>query len=206
MAYEVDGGAVMQVTFEGDLMGQQVMTTFSYIFESEAPVDGVQAISIMQTDVNTAVTGLYAKYRAAICSAVNNLRQVYQWVTPVRYAAVTLIPTVRTGSIVTEPLPANVCAVITRQGDLAKRTDISNLHIPGLPIAAVADGYIDGAHAAKLQELIEIALAEAVVGFGTLMKPVAFHRSAPALSSVLRTGYVQDTSRVLRRRTVRVGS
>lgn len=206
MAYEIVGPAVLQVTFEGLLYGQQVMTVMNYLYDDTVPIDGPDAILAAREFVNTAGTGLYAAYRTCLSEDVTFLMQHYQWITPQRYAYVTFIPAAREGVIASPAGTANIAAVVTRRGQLAARDQISNLHLPGVPQGSVTNGLLSVGLLDDLDTFGETSLEPLPNGAFLEMVPVAFKRSAPANSRRLYTSYPQATARDMRRRTVRVGS
>lgn len=207
MAYEVDNLAIMSIAFEGLLFGQQTITTMHYQFvAATGPVDGTTAISVARTKVNTAGSGLYPNYTACISRDVQNLRQYYQWITPTRYAYVEFVPTSDTGEVDEDCIAPNLAYVLTRRGQLATRSNISNLHLPGVVASAVDGGYVTEGQRANLGQFGQASVNNIdLAGLGTLI-PVAFHRANSAISAQLFTYYPAFTIRELRRRTVGLGS
>lgn len=206
MAYEIVGPAVLQVTFEGLLYGQQVMTVMSYMYDDTVPIDGPDAILAAREDINLTGTGLYALYRECLSEDVMFLMQHYQWITPTRYAYVTFIPTAREGVIPSPAALSNTACVVTRRGQVAARDQISNLHLPGLPAAVITSGLLSEAQLDRMDAFGEESLSPLDNGAFLSLFPVAFKRSAPENSRRLFTQYPQATARDMRRRTVRVGS
>lgn len=207
MGYPVLPNSIFQITFEGSLYGQQVMTVMTYRFAAPADGDGPTITTYMKDYVNTALTGLYATYRACLSVDVVDLVQYYQWITPTRYAYDFLVPTARTGAIAQPAGAANLAQVVTRRGELAQRDNISNLHLPGIPQSVYEAGIItDGGHLDLLSTFVNTSTAQPSPAAGQTLYPSAFKRSSPADSAVLVTGIVGLTVRDMRRRTVGVGT
>lgn len=207
MAYNVGDGAILQVTFEGSLFGQQVMNVFSFRMRDTSTVlmDGAAAIALAQSAVNFATTGLYSRWRQCVSVNVVGIIQTYQWIAPLRYRAMTLIPTARTGAA-GECLAPNLGTTITRTSEQADRRGVSNTHIPGLPTTMVEGGIVNADLVDNLNALVTAALEPMVLPFGHTLVPVAYHKAEPEDSRQLTTGYAHNTSRDMRRRTVGVGS
>lgn len=201
----VQPNTVFSVTFEGDFLGQQVMTVLNYSYLGEASVPHADAVAALQELIESP-DGVYSDYLDCIPVNVTNLFIRYQRITPVRYAQEVVIPTVRIGN---RPAAqqANIATVVTRQAEQAGRGFVSNLHLPGGAEGDLDGGYLTEALIALVQIFAEESTRTVNVGAGGgKLVPVAFKRSNPNASPQLVASYVQDTARVMRRRTVRVGS
>jgi hypothetical protein len=100
-----------------------------------------------------------------------------------------------------------VAAVITKRTAFAGRWAVGSFHLGGLPQNAYVNGTLEptfktsvGLVAAQLLEDITIAIVGGVYE-PVIVHPVAAHDG----STVLRETDVQDTLRVMRRRTVGLG-
>ena len=207
MAYLVDNLAIMNVTFEGLLFQQQVMTSFHYqLTGATAPLDGGTLIGEMITKINTATTGLYDNWRNCIAADVVNVRQYFQWITPTRYAYTENVPAVAHGAMEEDCLTPNLAYVVTRRGELATRSNISNLHLPGVVNVGGNGGYVSDPLLSLLTEFGFAACQQLSMSSGATMLPVAFHRANSAISAVMTRAYPQLTLREMRRRTVGLGS
>lgn len=206
MGYAVAAGSVIAISAEGTLHGQQVMTTFHYKENSliEIP-DGRLAAIEMLTKIHLA-GGLAELYLACMSQAVNNVEWYAQWITPTRFAYIAWSGLPAQGTILEESMPPNVAQVATRRGDRANRHNISNLHLPGVPVPSVVDGRLNAIQADRLQQLATESCDPITLVTGNEMVPVAFWRGNPFSSAQVVEGYPQDTTRVMRRRTVGLGS
>lgn len=204
--YSVAGKATLQIVFRGFLDGQEVITTMSYNRRAATPhADGGALLTNYLNKVIEAGE-VFGKYIAAISSGVTDIGVFGQWTDPTRYAYKYANNAVTAGAIAGACMPSNVAACVTRRGDLAVRSNISNLHLPGLPVAAVTDSIISPAHMVLLLDFANQSLAPLIEDDGDIADPVAYHRAEPDVSAVLVDAYAHNISRVQRRRTVGVGS
>lgn len=203
MAYAIETGFVLQLTFVGDLFGQQVMTTFHYRYVGAIQADG--AAYAYTVAASTAGLGkLYDDWKSAVSVDVQNVVVWSQWIYPVRYRKVIYVPAAQTGAL-TAAATANVAGVITGYADEANRRGVSNKHLPGVPVAEMAVGELSLAYKGNLGDLGDEMTRNIVIGADAL-RPVIYHRAAPPDSYVI-TGYgVNPYVRVERRRTLRLGS
>lgn len=208
MAYPINVGAVAEFTVEGRLQNQQVMNVFHYVLEGDpvTPIaDGRAAMvtALEQLEANNDLLDLYTK---AVSQDYEEIYLYGQWITPTRYAYVQGFSGPTSGTIATPSLPANVAGTIVRRGDLANRNNISTTHIPGVPNDATLGGEITPAQRNLYNDLLTVMLRTIAVGGAKTLVPCAFNRQSPAGSAKLTEGYINTTARVMRRRTVGVGS
>lgn len=132
----------------------------------------------------------------------------FQIIYPTRYAYVRGVGFTGTGSVVGGTLPQNVAAVITLRSDLSGRNQISNKHIGGVPATFTENGEVT-TDAIEDYQLVQAALLSTVnVGDAPdtfALIPVIYHKGGLTTSDTLVTGSVQNTIRVMRRRTVGLG-
>jgi len=209
MPYEVPSGARLLITFEGIHMGQQVMTTTCWRVTSFGPVpDGSAMLEAVYTAI-TAAGKLYPTWRDCLSEEVTGIKMKLQWVQPVRYAHRQFDVTPNTGDVVGVSMPSNVAAVITRRTDGVGPGQFGNLHMPGVPRTFISDGYLT-----TDATLVYAAFAvEAITGFSATagadtadFKPEPYSQTAPLVENPYTTYAIQDTSRVERRRSIRLGS
>lgn len=204
-------GDIMQLTYEGRLCGQQVMTRYDYRIDAIAGVpeplgDFWAALSAI---VNTAVTGLFPKYRAAMPTNWSEFAQIYQRIYPTRSPAATTTQ-VAIGALAPSQAP-NTCSAIVKYTDFVGRRGRGSWRMPTPDIGAVATNGIFNAP--------YVALLAAVAGAGITphtflvntstytITPVLVHgpNIVPVATALVGFG-VKTTTRVQQRRTVGVGS
>lgn len=205
MAYSVAAGSILEQRFVGQHNGQTVMSVLHYKFTSGSAITDGRAAAVNINALTQAATGFYFQWIGVCSQELLDVRIVSQWITPARYTAVVTIPAIVQGGVAAPAFPQNVSIAITKTADQASRHARGTLHMPAVPIPYVDAGMINGAgeiaYAACRNEMFETI----VLGTGQTMTPVIFNRANPDLSIINTGGIIQDTARVMRRRTVRVG-
>ena len=206
MAYEIVPDSILQLSFEGRVYSQQIMTVLSYRLISETPIpDGAASADAFLSNA-IAAGGIYRLWLDCLSQNAIDCDAYAQWITPTRYAYRAAGAGNTVGTMGFDCISPNYSAGITRRGELANRHSISNLHMPAVPDTGVQQGLLMPVYEAPLEIFKEKSLEGFTLGFGAELLPVAFNRSAPSTSIVLVEGFVQNTARVMRRRTVGVGS
>lgn len=206
MAYPITSLSILQVVFEGKHDGQQVISVMSYIYDdlTTKPDGRAEIVSVLSQVM--APDGLYEKYIACVSVDVSDIRCYGQFITPIRYAYVRAVGDGVSGANAGPCLPSNTAQVVSRRGDLADRANISDIHLPGVPVGAVISSELTGPQLTLLQSFGTASVQPYVSATGGNYQPVAFHRESPVLSRKLTESFPQDTVRVMRRRTVGLGA
>jgi len=194
------------VTADMRLFGQRLLNTWCYYVANQ---------SNSTTSWSTVIGELFTIHTAAL-GLIQNLVDVlpgncqiqtvnYQVIHPTRYA-VDKRTFVQAGDLADATIP-NCAAVITRRGDLGSRDNVSALHVPlGADALNVSSGLLETDYLTAIGNLVASCSAGVTTTTGTqVLRPIIFHRSAPTVITPITDAFVQDTSRVMRRRTVRVG-
>lgn len=204
-------GDIVAVTFETFFNGQQCLNTFHYRYDLDSGTteDASIAIAALASRLN-GVNQLFPSYAACLVAMAGEIKTYMQVIFSVRYIKNIVDNDHDVGQLEETPLPQNLAGVITLRGDFAGRMNIGNKHITGIPVIYVEEGIIQPDMLALYTNLASAATekqSEIVVGTNTFsFTPVIFHRANPLDSAVITNFIVQDTVRVMRRRTVRVGS
>ncbi|AXH78904.1 MAG: hypothetical protein [Circular genetic element sp.] len=111
------------------------------------------------------------------------------------------------GSVVGGQFPQNVQLGLTKVGTVADRHGVGQVQVPGIHGGLVADGQVSPAGQAWLNLLKNTLVKSFIPGGGNPLQlvPCILNRAAPLLSQIVAASRIQLTSRVARRRTVRVG-
>lgn len=207
MAYGIAAGSIMAVSAVGTMNGQETITTVHYRYANLTGTipDGRAAIMTVLAAIRLP-DGWFSKYLDCMSSTVKNVQLYGQWITNTRYAYATDGEPALDGDIAGDAMPQNVAMVVTRRGDLADRHNISTLHLPGVPLDFVVNGNLTDDAIAALEEFANATLQDFVLISGQELKPCAFRRSDPPVSRMLTEAFAQRTVRVMRRRTVGLGS
>lgn len=202
-------GSIILTTFRMTYCNQRLMNTFHWRLTANSgglTVEGVA--NQLNAYFGTATTGLYDLHCALRdVQCVLDDAQI-QFIHPQRFVALGYVlnkpGTAPVGEIGME-VP-NVACVLTRRAVVGTRRGVSSLHIPiGLSAAQVDEGTIDPAAQTKIAAIGNSILNTGAVGNGVSVEPVIYHRGAEPVYDVIGSFIVQDTLRVMRRRTVRVG-
>jgi len=208
MAYPIEEGDLILVTMEGRLVNQQVLTTFPYRVKIGSPssADGYAWLGQLLTQLK-ADDELGGKYRLCMSNDVKELRLKAQKIHPQRYAFRESYFATPEGEVAEDVLPPNSAVVITKKGEAAGRLERGNLHCYGIPKGFITDGQLNGTGIAAYSDLVtEILKTQLVGGDLVEIEPIIFHRAVPSASRTAVHATVQDTLRVMRRRTVGQGS
>jgi len=206
VAYLVPDRALLQLQFEGRLFGQQVMTVMTYRMTPGFDEEGPNLITEVEGLVKAA-GGLFEKWTDCLSEDVVDITRTYQWIKPTRYAFETFVDDpVATGGIALPALPPNESQAVTRRAFLAGRKMTSTLKLPGLPIDKVVGGFLVddqltrlGIFGTKSCEIINLVS-------GATLYPTPFGGAGWDETETLTLNYAHNTSRVMRRRTVRLGN
>lgn len=206
MAYDVTNGAIMQMQFEGKLYNQQVMTVMTYQYQGTATEEGGNVINEVE-GVVTGVGGLWTKWLDCMSEDVQGCFRTYQWVNPARYAyQIRGIDTPSFGGIaLTCPTP-NISQAVVRRTELAGRTEVSTLKLPGVPADRIAGGLLLEPQLTVLYDFGAKSIEQIDLTSGSKMVPVPYHRAAPSLVNPLIFHYPDNEVRTMHRRRVGLGS
>lgn len=193
-------------TIVGRLCGQRTMNTFLYrVSACEADTEQSDFFTALNASMNAA--GGVAQRMKGCCPA--NWRHVESWyqvISPVRFRKLAY-PVDAAGLFASTALTPNVQASITRTGDRSGRKYIGGTRIPiGSDSFSTADGMITPELKAALTALTD-SMKLNIITAGTVATyiPQLGIPKPPALSYDLYDCFAQDTTRVIRRRTVGLG-
>lgn len=207
---DVQLGDVVSVDFLYTFNGQRLINTFAYEVD-EPPTDptswddGYDGIVTMVSEVG----GLKAALKAVMSNEVQFDAIRVQVVAPFRlvYHKQDLF---EFGDVDNPPLPQNVASSLERYGAGAGRRNVGRIQIPGLTINDVEDGKTNVVYRLLVDEVgQEMTLPRTgTVGLGSHIRPVLINRDEDGviIGTTPVIGYrIQDTVRVMRRRTVGLG-
>ncbi len=207
MAIPLSVGDVLEVSFEGRLAGQQVMCLHHYKVREGEQADFDNWVQTSFGPWLEDAGHPYNLFVNAISSAVDALGIFVQIIFPQRRRYVSYTPLDTAGLLGPAALPPNDGAAVIKRGDLARRDNIGVMHVPGIPVVDVTDGIISAPQVGRLQALADsLALVYEPGGGQPVMDPILFHREEPPSGARVTAGFAADTIRVMRRRTVGLGS
>lgn len=207
MAYLINSGAVLQVALIGKHENQQVMTVLHYRASCAEPIaDGAAAANAAFSLMN--VNGeIVDKWRECLSAQVVGLRAQVQWVAPTRYAFIPREIAPGEGEVPGDAYPVNMSIAITRRTEFAGRGEVGTIHMPGVPMDFVINGALQiggetlyNGFGVKALKVYDDTLN------GIEYYPIHWKRSAPADAKQLVSYSIKPETRVMRRRTVGLGS
>jgi len=204
-------GAIFSVTFDGRCFGQQVMNKFYYkVGVTSAGPDPFAALFEALDAQLSVVLGMYTRYRLMLPSNWDATINRYQVLSPDRLVAFDVDKVGLHGTNTFETLTANVAACITRRGSFANRHNIASTHILRTEDAAfITDGKLTALAKGALSLFkghLTTSLDIATDSGDTNLIPVIFNKNIPADSVPVTSTLTQETVRVMRRRTLGIGS
>lgn len=204
MAYVINNGAVLQLIINYQYCGQTCLNVTNWKM-SGAPsgVDGRTTLTNFLGAVNN-LGGMQPHLAAALVDSVSFRDVSAQWIAPTRYAYITQPPSAAAGLLANDGLPPNVALALERANDDAGKINRGDLHIGGISTLHVADGLSTGQAALDFDSFLS-DIVTPVTLFDLVFTPVTNHRADPTLGKTLLYSRIQDTSRILRRRTVGLG-
>jgi hypothetical protein len=209
MAYVIEEGALLQVTFEGRHENQQVMSVFTFKRTDQTGdiPDGAAAINAMWTML-VGPTGLYTKWTNCLSEKVTDIRARLQWIRLSRFAYIQKISDVTTqGFVPGNCMPVNTSVAITKRTQNAGRDQVGTIHMPGVPTIFVNDGRVSAQGLILYDDLgTAMRVVHVLSNPSITLTPVLFDKSTPEDSQPIANHTVQPFVRVMRRRTVGLGS
>jgi len=193
------------LTFVGSLLNQRTMTQMVYRVKTYHAGDTIGDICNQLISGVKIINLLMDKYLACMPGNYTLVAIWAQQIALSRYAKVTSVEA-EAGTAGQPANTANVAAVVTRRAVEAGRFAVSNLHLP----APTTDSWIeDGMLTADAKTALTAFGVESVnnitLSGGSVLEPVIFRGPERTAGIVLGQSEVQDTVRVMRRRTVRIG-
>lgn len=203
-------GQIYVSTILGSLCGQRTMTQFTWQVKE---VPGAQTVQDVYTQLRAALFaagGLVPKMLPCLPDNWTMFQSWQQCVWPVRYVKKVTAESA-TGSSGIESSVPNVQAAVIRECELAGRPFVSTLKIPISPLdAGVNDGFIGGALDVALQAFaLQNISTIGTTGTSPVLWPVIYHgptvTPTPTNATRIVSAFAQQTTRVIRRRTVGLG-
>jgi len=209
MPIPVLDGMVIEVTLVGRHQAQTVLTVLHYkatvppaVFQDFAPLEDQVLDHLLITG------GVVKSYLDAMSEEYEQSTIRIQPISPVRYAFFDHPQTASAGTVAAPAFPPNVSCVIVKRNELTGRHNRGSVHMPAVPLTFIDGGVITtGARVAyaALGDALTIPFTISGGGGDTDWNPVIFRKANPPLSEVFTACSPQETSRIMRRRTLGVG-
>lgn len=205
-------GSILELTYRTRVLNQTCLNVLHYAVETPATTTLVQHeqdifINHLLTEANGQKTR-FLQLLAPNCTLVE-LRAQFIFLSRWRASAVE-INEPGTNDDQGPCTAPNVSAVFTKLGEEANRQNIGSFHMPGVGEGAYTGGTLSNPYLTKMNDLaFEMARLITIPGNGGVYHPVLVTR--PTLENPIQTSRrwfdynVQETLRVMRRRTVGLG-
>jgi len=206
----IEVGDVIQVSWVGDCFGQRVMMVRHYVCDVAADPLTTTVLGNLNALLGELGIGggedITTDYLACLPPSYSLTYVQAQRINPERSAWVRDASDAGPGTHNDDTERSNVSCCITMQSDRGGRDQHSNVLLGPSPVTAAVNGEVSVAYKALMTALAEdlkLPTTPVAVGNGSYT-PVIYHPDNGLVDFI--THYtVQDTSRVVRRRTVRLG-
>lgn len=206
--YRLEEGDIVLVTIESRMSNQQVMTLLAYRVKIGSPpsIDGRAVLTTFNQALNAA-GDLVQLYQDCMSNDVKQVRTKVQKIHPLRMSYIERFAVNPDGAVAEDMLSTNLAVVVTRKGEAAGRHSIGNLHLYGCPKSFTTDGEVNGTGVVAYSDLMTKMREEYTVGLAsTVLEPIIYNRTTPSASERVQNLQLQLPLRIMRRRTVGLGS
>jgi hypothetical protein len=205
MPYSVPDGAIVQVTFSGKVLNQQMLSVLHYQYENPGgSEDGAALLDGLAEELNIA-DGLHDKYTACLSTDYTFGRIRTQWIIPTRYAYFEKLPTITQGQDAGRVIGPNAAIAINKRTEIAGVHGRGVLHMPGVSTTWITGGQLNVAGFAVYNTLGAKLIEDLTVLAGTF-HPIIFNRATPGEVAFLNNWVTSPDVRTMHRRTVGLGS
>lgn len=205
-SYPVADQSIVEIKFEGRHELQQVMSIFHYQLRSGSLLDGYVALESLLSGVMV-VGGIFQKWTDCLSEKVTNIKVTGQWIAPDRFAYIEKVDPLRTeGTVAGNAYPVNTAVALTKRTLNSGRSQVGTLHMPGVPESFLLNGELTAAATTAYGDLKTRILASIVTATPAEYYPVLYHRSSPTVAPLVTDLTVNPYARIMRRRTVGLGS
>lgn len=207
MPYTISAGDLIQYTIEYDVLSQRCMNVFFYSVRGDlsADTDGATYLDAFLAEMEKPVS-IMSAIKLAMAPNTTILQHSAQKVLPLRMTRrINPIGLSGTSSLGDCAAP-NLSGVITKTVDRAKRGGTGSTHIAGVPTGAVELGRLEETYENALYSIAQRIASEIDPGIDLLKLQPVLGGLPLSVNAPDITGYaVQNTIRVMRRRTIGVG-
>jgi len=210
MANVLSAADIFQVKFEGSFGNDDVQNVFYYAVTSVSGAAQSSQASFTALDAVLKAPAGLANLMLLLSPTQYSLDNIrYQVIKPVRQVAYPIQAGLN-GLNTFDTLAGNVAFCLTKRGDRAGRKYISTTHVIGTTDPAImAAGSLTGAAitlAENIASFMKNTISFTAGGIDYVVAPVIYHPSDPLNPTPITSVLVQSTTRVMRRRTVGLGS
>jgi hypothetical protein len=205
MPYAITANSILQLSFNGQVLGQQTLTVLNYKLRSPVSIDdGKIALDQFLTIVMGAGQ-LYEAYLACLSRDYFAVSVTAQWVLATRHAYVRRLSATN-GSVESDVLGPNAAFTIERRTEVAGPSGRGITHMGGVPQSFMASGSLSGDGSVAYTALGVKMVAPITTVSTYIFDPVLVRKAAIATSPIIVSADVNPNVRTMHRRTVGLGS
>jgi hypothetical protein len=207
----VDNNTVVQVSYDHRIDSQQDLLTLHWAIRNltGGPVEVDALYDQFDLALSNVVTGLDPALSHCYSTDVTIFSRDIQVIAPIRYSYKSYSAPGAAGGVAADALPPNVSHAITLKNWDVGPANRCVKHMGGVPNTFSANGLLTNVGSTAINNFIATYLTTLTLTSGGRtwdMKPIVYHRLTPTVITELTSGFVADTTRVERRRTVGLGS
>lgn len=201
VTFPIANGAIIEVTFQGLLDAQVVMTVLHYRYTGAVQADGPGLLGNFVSNLVSA-SGEYTRWLQASSEDLTNCQIKTQLVSPTRYIALIWPPTTTVGQVAQPALPPGTTVCVTKYANIADRAGRGAVHMPAVPTTFVANGVTTLAGNTAYALFANSLSATFAPTLGGEITPVIYHRTLPSASPTVSVAFAKNVARTMRRRVV----
>jgi len=206
-SYTLDDNDLIQTNLEMTMNGQRCMNTFHWVFSKTpgSPTDGPTTLGLLNDELESNSAWFYHNVQSQCTMDVTYEALTSQKVKPSRWhKVIKLLGTV--GANAGPTLPQNSSISISRWGLISARGNTGRVQLVGVATSDTENGLVKPAAITGFAATAASLYMPIHVGSAGTFYPVLAKMTASGFSvNEIVGATVQDTVRVMRRRTVRVG-
>lgn len=205
MAIDQNIGDKILVSYVGEMFGQRLLSTFWYQVNTLVGAPNTTTFANALHTFLNAAGGMREKFLACCPPQYNLVATWVQTIEPTRVVK-SIYLEAQVGTYAQDANTANLAGVISRRGGLANRKNQSSLHVPMANLDPdMSGGTLSAGQLAALEDLSAVVILQAPLsGVGTAFPIIRNGTGIGDVSPILFAA-PQDSVRVMRRRTLRVG-
>jgi len=207
--YNLLANDVAEIIFWQDYQGQTILTVLHYkLVATTTFPDGIAELTALRDHLTTPADPNQILDSLMDCQVadLSHVYQTVQLVYPLRRPVLSG-GTTGPGNQANPGMPSNVAGVVIKQSSVAGRGRAGSLHVGGIARADISGGMVSAGLGTRLETLAGRLTLDVPTtgGVAEVWEPVIWNARTPSSTASIAGAYAQDTARVMRRRTLRVG-
>jgi len=210
MPRTISSNSILETTFVSSYQGQRILNVFHYRWVTSTPTvgDGDDIVDAAIAVLHAAGTGATEAFKDAINEEMTLENVRYQWVFPARWSFVSSTLNVGAGTTIGSAMPSNVGATAQKISEYPGPGGRGSTHMTGAVMESYEGGIWTTGYRTKIgtfMATMDTSIDTGAVLAASSLQPVLMHKADPAISVRWLGAFVNNSPRVMRRRTLRVG-